>query len=153
MAKFTIDAGLDNIVGKLEKLSGPEMRNIVQRIVKAGADAAAAEMKASIQASRHVVTGSMLENTKPAEFHHELFGGWQNVYPQGDDSRGVSNALKAYVINYGNGAKMTRRSNGRIRNRTGDKFITGRFEASEEKATAAMQAEADKALQETGLTE
>jgi hypothetical protein len=153
MARMTIDAGLDKLSDKLGKLEGAEMRNFVERIVKAGADAAAAEMKGAILSSGHHVTGRMAEATGPAEFHHELRGGYQNVYPQGEDGRGVSNALKAYVVNYGLGARMTVRSGGRIRNKTGDKFITKRFKTSEAKAQAAMAAEAERALKDLGLTD
>ena len=66
--------------------------------------------------------------------------GWVDVYPQGNDSRGVSNAMKAFVINYGYGGRKTKK--------TGDKFITGNQKRMEQGVFTAMQAESDRRLAE-----
>ncbi len=153
MAKFEMGDGLDDILTKMAKLEGGQMREMIRRIVNAGAEAAAREMRGNIESAGHIRTGAMERETRPAEFREEVRGGYMNVYPQGKDSRGVSNAMKAYVINYGIGAKLTRRSRGKQRNKTGDKFITGQIDKTRPKVEAAMRAEADKALKETGLTE
>ena len=87
----------------------------------------------------------MLRNVGGAEYKETFDGGSMNVYPLGSDSRGVSNAMKAYVINYGRGKNPTRKGKP---NRTGDKFITGNFQKSEAKAQEAMAAEASAFLEE-----
>ena len=62
------------------------------------------------------------------------------VYPQGTDPRGIDNAKKAFVINYGYGGRRTKK--------TGDKFITGQKKRLEISATEAMQKENEKFIQE-----
>lgn len=142
MAKMTID-GMDSLVDRLSAVETGMRREGIRRIVEAGAKAAADEMGVNIQSHNHVRTGAMLRNVGGAEYKETLDGGEMNVYPLGTDSKGVSNAMKAYVINYGRGRNPTRRG---TQNRTGDKFITGNFRKSEEKAQAAMAAEASAFL-------
>ena len=81
----------------------------------------------------------MLENVRPAEYREFMGGGEVSVYPQGDDRKGVSNAMKAYVINY---------SRGRRTRKMGDKFITGKQQQFEDAVSRAMQAESDRILDE-----
>lgn len=134
---------MDEIAGTLDAVETGMRREGIRRIVEAGAKAAAEDMGRNIQTYHHVRTGTMLQSVGGAEYKETLDGGSMNVYPLGQDSRGVSNALKAYVINYGLGRNPTRRG---TQNRTGDKFITGNFRKSEEKAKAAMAAEASAFL-------
>lgn len=47
-----------------------------------------------------------------------------SVYPQGEDGRGVSNALKAYVAHYGKGKKI----------KSGDKFVYKAEKSAEREA-------------------
>lgn len=144
MAKMTID-GMDELAGKLEAVETGMRRTGIRRIVEAGAKAAAEDMGKNIQTYHHIRTGTMLRNVGGAEYKETFDGGSMNVYPLGSDSRGVSNALKAYVINYGRGGNPTRKGKP---NRTGDKFITGNFRKSDEKAKAAMAAEASAFLKD-----
>lgn len=148
MAKYEIGPGLDEISDKLAKLEGQTLRQTVRRIVDAGAAADAKNMRQRIQEKRHIRTGEMLEAVGSAEYKEFFGGGQEYVYPQGDDSSGAGNALKAYVINCGRGRKPTKAG---TPNRTGDKFITGRFSQTEEIVRRAMAAEAEKAFQEMGL--
>ena len=135
MAQMTINLGS---FGQVEKTFDVNTRDQIRRIVEAGAKAAAEEMQRAIRDARHVRTGSMRDNVRAAEYKETLGGGQMSVYPQGTDGRGVSNTLKAYVINYGRG----RRKPG---SRMGDKFLTGREQEARTEAAvaAAMQAEAD----------
>ena len=152
MAKMSVDGA--EAFGKLEGLDSAMRRIGIRRIVEAGAKAAAEEMTGNIQKYRHVKTGSMQQNVAGADYKETFDGGEMQVYPQGTDSRGVSNAMKAYVINYGIGKNPTRRSGARReRNRTGDKFITGNFKNAEPKIQAAMAAEASAVLREATNTE
>lgn len=152
MAKMNVDAS--EAFSRLEGLDSAMKRNGIRRIVEAGAKAAAEEMTGNIQKYRHVKTSSMIGAVAGADYRETFDGGEMQVYPQGTDSRGVSNAMKAYVINYGIGQNPTRRSGKRrTPNRTGDKFITGNFKNAEPKIQAAMAAEASAVLREATNTE
>ena len=134
MAKITM-SGFGEVEAQLNKLLS---RGMARQVVEAGARAAVEEMRRDITAAGHVRTSSMLENVGPGEFHEDLDGCRVNGYPQGNDGKGVPNALKAFVINYGRGRRRTAR--------TGDKFITGNMDRTEEVVQAAMQAESDRIL-------
>ena len=129
-------------------------RKNVRRIVEAGARKDVEEWRSNITAARHVRTGSMLKNVRPAEYHEFLGGGEMSVYPQGNDGKGVGNAMKAFVINYGRKGRMvkTKRGDNRyIRDRfPGDKFITSKQTetATEQAVKQAMQDESDRIIEE-----
>lgn len=141
MARLEFD-GFDGLEAQLAEMD----RNMIKGIVMAGADACTKEMQNMIGSYRHVRTGSMQQHVAPAQYHESLNSGWVDVYPQGTDDRGVSNALKAFVINYGIGKNPTRRSGGKVKNKTGDKFITGNQKRMERGVFTAMQAESDRQI-------
>lgn len=143
MAKFTV-SGFEMQERTLARME----RGTVRRIVEAGAKAAAKRMAEQTERAGHGppghsrrATGDMLESIGENEYREWLGGGAVDVYPQGTDRKGVRNATKAYVINYGRGG--TRKSGG-----MGDKFITGDEAATEEAVVEAMQAESDRILAE-----
>lgn len=138
MARLTIDYGG---LGRIEASFDGMSRSGIRRIVEAGAAAAAEEMRKAIVEARHVRTGSMLGSVRAGDYHETMGGGYMSVYPQGEDLHGVSNTVKAYVINYGRGRKKRTA-------RMGDRFITGREDKTEAIVTAAMQAEADRLADE-----
>lgn len=147
MAKMTVEAG-DELSTAVERLEASMRRGGIRRIVEAGARVAIDEMRAATEA-HHVRTGNMRDAVGMAEYHETLEGGSVNVYPQGTDSRGVRNAMKAFVINYGIGANPTRRSRGRREaNKTGDKFITGQFNRTRPRVQEAMETEAHRIFEE-----
>ena len=133
MARCEYD-GIERIDGVLTRLS----REAIREVVMAGAAACVEETKKNVQQYRHVVTGSMLEGVAPGKYHEDYGSGWVEVYPQGTDSRGISNAEKAFVINYGYGKRKTAR--------TGDKFITGQTKTMEDIVARAMQAKSDEII-------
>lgn len=139
MAKVEF-SGLDEIDASLGKLERFETR----RVVMAGAEADVKVQRAATEEYRHVVSGSMRDNIRPAQYHETMNGGYVNVYPQGSDSRGVSNALKAFVTD--------RRKSRQKKPKTGDHFITGA--ATVDKASAAVydafKAELAKIVDEAG---
>lgn len=135
MARMEIDE-FSQLNEQFEKMLN---RGNVRRIVEAGARKDVDEWRRNITDARHVRTGSMLENVRPAEYHEILGGGEQNVYPQGEDRKGVGNALKAFVINYGRGRRSRR---------MGDRFITRAEDKIEAAVQAAMEAESDRILDE-----
>ena len=135
MAKLEI-SGTEALEQQLELMD----RDMIRGVVMAGAEACVKEMQNLIGAYRHVKSGSMQQNVAPAQYHEGLNSGWVDVYPQGSDSRGVSNAKKAFVINYGYGGRKTKK--------TGDKFITGNQKKMEQGVFTAMQAESDRRIAE-----
>ena len=135
MAKQTF-SGFEIVERQLAKLS----RGTVKRLVEAGAKALVETTQESTQKYHHVVTGEMKQAIAPGQYHETLEGGWMDVYPQGTDNRGVSNAKKAFVINYGYGGRKTAK--------TGDKFITGNKRKRQSAVAAAMEAENQKIINE-----
>lgn len=140
MAKFEF-SGADEVEQTLAAMD----RDMIKGIVMSGAEACTKEMQAMIGQYRHVKTGQMQKTVAPAQYHEDLGKGWVDVYPQGTDSRGVSNALKAFVINYGIGNNPTRKKK---QNKTGDKFITKNQKRMEQGVFTAMQAESDRRIAE-----
>lgn len=138
--------GIQAAVMQLEGLS----RDTIQRIITAGTKVLVEETKRDIQSRHHIVTGSMQEKVRPSEYHETLDGAWQTVYPQGMDARGVKNAMKAFVTNYGKRAARARPVRGT--RKSGDKFLTGKRyrERREKAALEAMQAENEKIIRENG---
>ena len=128
-------SGFDAIEAQLGKLN----RDTIREIVMAGAEACGVETRSRTEQARHVKNRDMLNSVAPAKYHEDVNSGWVEVYPQGYDRRGVSNAKKAFVINYGYGGRRTKR--------TGDKFITGQKNRMEEAVKKAMQAESDRIIQ------
>ncbi|MBR1821136.1 MAG: hypothetical protein IJ769_05885 [Clostridia bacterium] len=135
MARLTVE-GIEGIEAQLGQLGRP----MIRRIVEAGARRDAVEQRGNISAAGHRRTGSMHFNVRAAEYHEIIGGGVINVYPQDSDKKGVPNALKAFVINYGRGKRRTKRM--------GDKFITGKLKQTEKAVHDAMQAESDRIISE-----
>ena len=122
---------------QLDRLGG---REAARRIVEAGSAAAIKELQGRTEAAHHVMTGEMERAFAPGLYHEDIDRCWQDVYPQGTDRRGVDNAKKAFVINYGYGGRKTKK--------TGDKFITGKTKTLEEAVGNAMRAEAERIREE-----
>ena len=136
---------------RTDDLQGLE-RGAVRRIVMAGADACVEETQRNIDEYHHVgATGSMRSNVRPGRYWEGMGSGVVDVYPQGQDSKGVDNALKAFVIDRGIGQRPnTKRSRGRTPNKTGDRFLTGKTaRKAEETVVRAMEAEFDRIIEES----
>ena len=136
MAKFTYDGG-EGFDRNLDKLS----RDAVRTIVMAGADQCTKDLQKVIGDYHHVKTGSMKNNVRPGIYHEDLDSGWVEVYPQGNDGRGVSNAKKAFVIDRGYGARRTAK--------TGDKFITKNQKQFQADVNRSMQEASGRLIAET----
>lgn len=145
MARMSVD-GFELVENRLSRLGRP----MIRKIVEAGAKAAEARMAENTKARQHVRNSDMLESIGNNGIRESVGGASTDVYPQGDDRKGVRNATKAYVINYGKGARpFTRRPKKHPRrNLTGDKFITGDEPKTEEAVLQAMQAESDRLIEE-----
>lgn len=139
--------GPEEIVSQLGKLGS---REFIRKVVMAGADACIDETRSRIDRYRHVVSGSMKEHVRAGNYYEDIDSGYVYVYPQDEDARGIRNATKAFVINYGRGGNPTRR---KTRNKTGDKFITGQKKTMDKIVNDAMQAESERLLNEIGAGE
>lgn len=135
MARCEYD-GYERVEGQLIRLN----RDMRKEVVMAGAAACVEQTKKEIVQYRHVVTGSMMEGVAPGKIHEDIDSTWVEVYPQGDDGRGISNAKKAFVINYGYGKRRTEK--------TGDKFITGNRKTMQEIVSRAMQAKSEELIKQ-----
>lgn len=133
--------GFELVEAQLNRMGRP----MIRRIVEAGAKAAEKRMAENTEKHRHTRNRDMLESIGENEYREFLGGGSVDVYPQGEDRKGVRNATKAYVINYGKGRNPTKRKKA---NKTGDKFITGDESKAEAVVTEAMQAECDRLIAE-----
>lgn len=139
-------SGFELVEQQLNRMGRP----MIRQIVEAGAKAAEKVMADATEEKGHIRTGEMMRSIGHNEYREFLGGGSTDVYPQGDDSKGVRNATKAYVINYGKGRRPNTkwpRKHPR-KNRTGDKFITGNEGKTEAAVTEAMQAESDRLIAE-----
>ena len=85
----------------LEQLDDATQREIRRKMVENGAKVLIKEMQASIESKHHVVSGSMKGSVAASKVYEDLDGTSIEVYPQGSDPRGVSNEMKAQIINYG----------------------------------------------------
>lgn len=139
MARFTYD-GLTVGAAGLDGMG----RDRIRRIVEAGADAAVEHMRERID-EMHRIEGDMRDGVAKGQYRETLGGGSMDVYPQGTDRKGVDNALKAFVINYGRGGTRKRKS------KLGDHFID-RDTAAEEIVLAAMQRETEAVMAEIAGT-
>ena len=140
MAKLTV-SGAELVDAQLDRMG----RTMIRQIVEAGAGAAEKRMAENTQKAQHVRTGDMLKSIGTNEYREWLGGASVDVYPQENDRRGVRNATKAYVINYGKGRRTTKRG---TRNKTGDHFITGDESQTEKAVFDAMKAESDRLIGE-----
>ena len=98
MAKWIVD---DDNLGVLDKLDDATMRRIRRTMVENGAKVLVKEMQATIESRHHVVSGNMSRAVAPGKVYEDLDGTSIEVYPQGDDPRGVNNEMKLKIINYG----------------------------------------------------
>ena len=100
MARFEME-GFDELLADMKR-QGELVGEVADRMLMAGAEAVKKEWKASAQRHGHRDTGDMIESIgfkgKP-----KTAGDIRiiEIYPQGKDRKGVRNAEKAFVLNYG----------------------------------------------------
>lgn len=102
MASFACE-GLDEMINQMRRLGqmdGPvvaEMLDAAAEIVKEG-------WEESAKAHGHVDTGAMVSSIDfPAKGDARTL--YRDIYPQGNDAKGVSNATKAFILHYGKSSK------------------------------------------------
>lgn len=123
-------AGIDNLVDELDLMEKgtPEMIN---HMLAAGADVVAQAMREETENAGLIDTGAMLKSIRPTKPKAKAGTHTVEVYPQGKDKKGVRNAEKAFVNNYG--------TKGRTRKIQATHFIEKAIEKSENDVYYAMQ--------------
>ena len=82
----------------LDKLTPDVQRRIRKEMVQNGAKVLVKEIQNEMQARHHVRHGYMKESVKPGPVREDIDGTSIEVWPQGEDPRGVSNAMKLNII-------------------------------------------------------
>lgn len=99
-ARFDV-SGIDAVVNKLARI-GEQTGAVAREMLMAGAEVVRQEWRASAERHGHRDTGDMIDSIgyprKPKNAGDVLS---IPIYPQGKDKKGVRNATKAFVLNYG----------------------------------------------------
>ena len=115
-------SGLDKLMADLGKLASAVGGELPEKMLDAGAAAAEKEWKEGIVRARHVDTGDMLNSVGVAP--ETRSGKKREIYPLGKDRKGVRNAEKAFVLNYGRGGSGSgrKRKSYKAKKLKGDRF-------------------------------
>lgn len=123
--EFSVEGldGLEHMFADFEK----KVAKTTAAMVKAGSKEAVKAYQASILANDHKKTGDMLRSVGPGKLHESGDEVYQEVYPKGQDRRGVDNYLKAKRANFGTSK------------RAGSRFVDQAYEEAQEPVAAAME--------------
>ena len=100
MADFNV-TGLDDVMK--EMMSHQQAaEEAIPEMLNAGADILVKAQKSEVQSMKLVDTGDMMKSIKGDKIKKDKDGNsYIDVYPQGKDRKGVRNAEKAFVAEYG----------------------------------------------------
>jgi len=121
MARFDT-TGLDELLADMKRL-GELSGDTADKMLMAGAEAVKEEWRKSAEKHRLRDTGDMIESIGfPRQ--PKTAGGIRtiDIYPQGKDRKGVRNAEKAFILNYGTqgtNSDNARRKRGKVDKRKG----------------------------------
>ena len=133
MARLKV-TGLDELENKLKAIEKGLRGEAMQNMLYAGADVLINAWKGSIQQKHHYRSHAMEDNVDKTSIHTAKDGLEISVYPMGTDSHRISNAQKAYILNYGRHAH--KKGKEKIE---GDKFVTDAEKTAKPQIYAAMQ--------------
>lgn len=92
-------SGLDDLVNEMRRLGqmdGP----VVAEMLDTAAEIVRESWRESAEAHGHVDTGAMIASIDfPVKGDARTL--YREIYPQGNDGKGVSNAMKAFILHYG----------------------------------------------------
>lgn len=141
MARWIVE---DTARTALEKLDDATQRRIRREMVENGAKVLQKEMQNEIEARHHVVHGYMRGSVAAGPVYEDVDGTSVEVYPQGNDPRGVSNEMKLQIITKGYYSVFTGKS---LRKK--DNFLNAQFRKKcEPRIVAVMQATLSKCMEE-----
>lgn len=104
MARFDT-SGLDSVLAKLQQM-GELTGTVAQEMLTAGAEIVKNEWRESAERHGHRDTGNMIDSIgypKRVQNANDVL--YVDIYPQGKDAKGVRNAEKAFILNYGTSKK------------------------------------------------
>ena len=143
----TLDiSGFDN--APIMKIDNTDIRReITKKCLQAAGKVMEKELKRTIEAKHHVVSHDMANAVAQTKVYENIDGGYIEVYPQGTDSRGVSNSMKHTIIN-----------KGAYNKESGRRWKRDRYQAEAEKKAQAfiqtvMETQLQVSLRELGLTD
>lgn len=139
MARLVVD---DSALTGIEKLDPAHVREVTRKCVLAGAKVIEKEMRNAIVSREHVVNGWMRDSVGPGVLHEDIDRTWIEVYPQGDDPRGVRNEMKYEMLVKGFYNRSTER---KIRR---DPVLKNIKNAAEPKVLAVMAYQFDLCMKE-----
>ena len=100
MARFDT-SGLDDLILQMRAM-GQDCGPVAEEMVNASVEVIKEAWKTSAQLHGHIDTGAMINSIGlgpgPVRAGAIIY---RDVYPQGNDGKGVRNATKAFVLNYG----------------------------------------------------
>lgn len=104
MAMFSMK-GLEDTIDQMRKM-GEDTGPTADKMIMAGAEEVKKAWQYVAESRRHKKSGDMIESVGYAKTPERASSAlWIDIYPQGDDSRGVRNAMKAFKIHYGTSKK------------------------------------------------
>lgn len=107
MADFNV-TGLDYVMKEMERHQ-QAATTAIPEMLNAGADILIKAQKDEVQSMKIVDTGDMMKSIKGDKIKKDKDGNsYIDVYPQGKDRKGVRNAEKAFVAEYGTSKEPAR---------------------------------------------
>ena len=104
MARFET-AGLDDLFREME-LEGELVGDTADEMLMAAAEVVAEEWRKSAERHKHRDTGDMIKSIGyPRQPKTVRDVRYIDIYPQGRDEKGIRNAEKAFILNYGTSKK------------------------------------------------
>lgn len=131
MAKFELTG-----LGDIEKMllnRETRVEAAVPEMVDAGADELIKAEQEEMERLKLVDTGDMKKSVGATKLRKTDSGGYKDVYPQGKDRKGVRNAEKAFVAQYGKSNLPARPWLTTARAKSGDKVSAAMRKAWEKK--------------------
>lgn len=95
--------GLNELAEDIKKIGEFDNEDLIDKMLDAGAEKTVEEWKTEIETQKHVKTGDMRDSVGVSKKTKK--GSKREIYPQGKDRKGVRNAEKAYILNYGKSTK------------------------------------------------
>lgn len=124
MARFNV-TGMEAVIKDMARMDQMTGR-VADQMLMAATDIVTESWKTAITSHGHVDTGAMLAAVKPTRPKTSGDVRTVTVYPQGKDGRGVRNAEKAFIANYGR------------THQNGTRFVFEAEQNAEEPAISAM---------------
>ena len=92
-------SGLDDLINEMRRL-GQDSGPVVDEMLDTAAGIIRDQWRETAREHGHVDTGAMIDSVDfPVKGNARAM--YRDIYPQGKDAKGVSNAEKAFILHYG----------------------------------------------------